>query len=331
MGKSSSDFERFLYANYPDDYRRATVENVPDDVLTAILSRHARHYQIWCEIPEWIKNVYRDKLPTEVLNGNETVKSFVQKEQTNKKENEDETRRLIDYGVTLLALGYASETVATLLENRQIREQLLKQAGTQPLTGALFEKWIQTRESDMQAIEKDWQENSPEKYIFHLVKEISKREKKLGKEGADVATLSAESSALEQQLQDFMGNMSDKESKRKMIDYLRQAPQQAALRHLQPKSMSLFTSLLEDKGLKLKPMAKNNDGQTVEVENEGIVGVLKGHYERFQKMRGLLVNKYSYQNISLGLIGARAVAEAKTDDDLDRMMTLRRNAKQKTA
>ena len=44
MGKISSDFERFLYANYPDDYMRATAEDVPDDVITAILSRHNFHY-----------------------------------------------------------------------------------------------------------------------------------------------------------------------------------------------------------------------------------------------------------------------------------------------
>lgn len=331
MGKSSSDFERFLYANYPDDYRRATVEDVPDDVLTAILSRHARHYQIWNEIPEWIKNIYHDKLPAEVLNGNETVQSFVQKEQTNKKEEEDETRRLIDYGVGLLALGYASETVAVLMENRQAREQLLKQAGGKPLTGELFEKWIQTRESDKQAIEKDWQENSPEKYIFHLVKEVNRREKKLGKSGVDEATLLAEKGALEQKLQDFMGQLTDKKSKQKMIDYLRQAPQQAALKHLQPEAMSLFTGLLEEQGLKLKPVAQKGKGQTIEVKREGMVDVLKGHYERFQKMKGVLANKYRCQNQAMEGIGARSVAEDKADEDLDRMITLRRNARQKSA
>ena len=80
MSVNSSDFERFLYANYPDDYRRATASNVPEDVLTAIVSRHSAHYDIWRRIPEWVKNRYQDRLPRELLNGNEQVKEFIKRE-----------------------------------------------------------------------------------------------------------------------------------------------------------------------------------------------------------------------------------------------------------
>ena len=77
MGKIAEDFERLLYANYPDDYRRATAEDVSDDVITAILSRHEFHYEVWKRIPEWIRAEYRDDIPQEVLNGNIRVEAFV--------------------------------------------------------------------------------------------------------------------------------------------------------------------------------------------------------------------------------------------------------------
>ena len=112
MADCSNDFKRFLYANYPDDYRRATAENAPDDVVTTILSRHENHYKIWRDIPDWIKSRYRDIIPTEVLNGNENVRGFVEEEEQKLNQEEKETRELMDYTVTLLALGYAAETAA---------------------------------------------------------------------------------------------------------------------------------------------------------------------------------------------------------------------------
>ncbi len=80
MAVSSGDFERFLYANYPDDYRRATAADVPEDVLTAIVSRHSAHYAVWKNIPEWVKNRYLYILPRVFLNGNALVNYFVLKE-----------------------------------------------------------------------------------------------------------------------------------------------------------------------------------------------------------------------------------------------------------
>ena len=62
MASVSSDFERFLKANFPDDYRKVTDPDVKDDVLNAILSRREEDYKVWCRIPEWIKNEYADNL-----------------------------------------------------------------------------------------------------------------------------------------------------------------------------------------------------------------------------------------------------------------------------
>ena len=132
MADCSNDFKRFLYANYPDDYRRATAENAPDDVVTTILSRHENHYKIWRDIPEWIKSRYRDIIPTEVLNGNENVRGFVEEEEQKLNQEEKETRELMDYTVTLLALGYAAETAAIMAANLEQRMLLLKEAGKRP-------------------------------------------------------------------------------------------------------------------------------------------------------------------------------------------------------
>lgn len=330
MGKSSSDFERFLYANYPDDYRRATVADVPDDVITAILSKHSRHYEIWTQIPEWIKSAYHDRLPAELLNGNVQVRTFIESEQNKQSQSEKENKELLDYGVTLLALGYTSETVSVILGNRAERNRILQEAGGAPLSGELLERWLATRESDKQAITKDWQENSPEKYVFHLIKEFSRTEKKVGQGQADEASLTAQRQELEQQLQGLFTTLTDKNSKQKIIDYLRQQPQQAALKHLQPEAMSVLTNVLHTNGIKLKPAAENN-GQTTEVKREGLVGTLKEHFSRWQKMKTLLTSKYRYQNKTLSLINPRQVADEKSDEDLDRMITLRRESKQKSA
>ena len=157
MADCSNDFKRFLYANYPDDYRRATAENAPDDVVTTILSRHENHYKIWRDIPEWIKSRYRDIIPTEVLNGNENVRGFVEEEEQKLNQEEKETRELMDYTVTLLALGYAAETAAIMAANREQRMLLLKEAGGRPLNAEQAAKWRELRESDRKAIEAEKQ------------------------------------------------------------------------------------------------------------------------------------------------------------------------------
>ena len=183
MANSMSDFERFLYANYPDDYRRATVDDVPDDVINAILSKHERHYQIWRRIPEWVKSEYRDVIPPEVLNGNESVRDFVADEQQKMAEDEKETKQLLNYSVSLLALGYAAETVAVMVENRRQRQELLAAAHGGPLSEEQMKLWQKTRESDDKAIQKDWKENHTEKFIVHLFKEIDREKRRMARNG----------------------------------------------------------------------------------------------------------------------------------------------------
>ena len=148
MADCSNDFKRFLYANYPDDYRRATAENAPDDVVTTILSRHENHYKIWRDIR------YRDIIPTEVLNGNENVRGFVEEEEQKLNQEEKETRELMDYTVTLLALGYAAETAAIMAANREQRMLLLKEAGGRPLNAEQAAKWRERPESYRGRLEK---------------------------------------------------------------------------------------------------------------------------------------------------------------------------------
>ena len=62
MASKSSDFNRFLEANYPDDWLRFSQPDVKDDVVFSIISRYEKKYEIWKRIPEWIKSFYADIL-----------------------------------------------------------------------------------------------------------------------------------------------------------------------------------------------------------------------------------------------------------------------------
>ena len=71
MTEISEDFKRYLEANYPEDLLKITGADVKEDVITTILSKHERTYQIWKMVPEWIKTLYYDRLPQEVFSGQE--------------------------------------------------------------------------------------------------------------------------------------------------------------------------------------------------------------------------------------------------------------------
>ena len=65
MASKSSDFNRFLEANYPDDWLRFSKPDVKDDVVFAIVSRYEKKYEIWKRIPEWIKKMDEQEIEDE--------------------------------------------------------------------------------------------------------------------------------------------------------------------------------------------------------------------------------------------------------------------------
>lgn len=312
MAVSSSDFERFLYANYPDDYRRATADNVPEDVLTAIVSRHSSHYSVWKNIPEWVKNRYHDILPRDVLNGNSQVKDFVLKEENNVKKEEKETAELLDFSITMLALGYSAETVRALAENKKLREQLANAAKKGKLTPEQFEQWLLSRVEDKEIITRDWQTNQPEKYLFHLIKDMNRSERR----GESIDPLK------EKELAQLLPLFANKENRNKLVDYLRQKPQQAALGHLSPEILGKFGGVLKECGINITP-AKEKGGK-MEISRESLAESLKKHFQWRLKMEEMLKAQYAQRNLTFANVSVREVLS----DGIKKLAPFHNRAKQ---
>lgn len=324
MANSMSDFERFLYANYPDDYRRATADDVPDDVINAILSKHEKHYQIWRRIPEWIKDEYRDIIPTEVLNGNETVRDFVEEEHQKLANEEKETQQLLNYSVSLLALGYAAETVAVMVENRRQREALLAAAHGGPLSDEQMKLWLQTRESDQKAIRKDWQENHTEKFIVHLFKEIDREKRRMARNGESVDG-ALKISRMENDAAQLLAQFSDMDKKKAMVEYLRGQPQQVALKRMNPEVRQRFVDMLRKNGIAVE------DKNFAQVNRENLAQSLKRNFDDCRKRENILCTKYQYQNKTFDKVSARQVLEQAQNLNVSALVAARRTGRQETS
>lgn len=255
MANVSEDFERFLYANYPDDYRRATAKDVPEDVLTAIISKHRAHYEIWQAVPEWIKNEYGDRLPKEVLNGNDNVQKFVKDEIEKDAKETEHCMDIVAASLSIAALGYAMETANVLAKNQAARQQLLAEAKDGKLSPQQMEKWLALREDDKAAILQDYKNYQPEKYLLHLAKELSREKKRAERAGSDADRAAAEMKAvsLERELKQYAKKLTSKDKLEKTVNYLRGKPQQAALRHLAPDVLTMFTEVMAGQNIKIEP------------------------------------------------------------------------------
>ena len=256
MARVSADFLRFLYANYPDDWRKVSVADVPEDVITAIKSKHARHYEIWKDIPEWIKSEYGDKLPKDVLNGNETTQHFVNEEIEKKEKKEQNTAETVSYAVDLLALGYAVETVKVMAENRSIRDQILREADGGPLTKEQWERFHETHKKDFEAIENDWNKYQPEKRMLHLAKILSREKIKLKRlhSKEDIAQCEARIKDLEKKLKITAKKFDSRAVRMNMVNYLKSDAAQASLRHMHPETRKIFANLMEEQGIRISPV-----------------------------------------------------------------------------
>ncbi len=324
MANSMSDFERFLYANYPDDYRRATADDVPDDVINAILSKHEKHYQIWRRIPEWIKSEYRDVIPPEVLNGNETVRDFVEDEQQKLANDEKETQQLLNYSVSLLALGYAAETVAVMVENRRQRQELLAAAHGGPLSDEQMKLWLQTRENDQKAIQKDWRDNHTEKFIVHLFKEIDREKRRMARNGENVdSTLKI--SRMENEAAQLLARFSDMDKKKAMVKYLREQPQQAALKRMTPDVRQRFVDLMRKSGIAVE------DKNFEQVNRENLAQSLRRNFDDCRKRESILCSKYQYQNDTFDRASARQVLEQAQNLNINTLVAARRAGRQENS
>lgn len=303
MAGVSKDFLRFLEANFYGDWLKVSPPDVAEDVVTAIKMKYAREYQIWMEIPEWVKSRFRDKLPKDVLNGNETVQHFVDEETKKAEAEKKEASEIVDYSVSLLALGYAVDTVTSMAENRALREDLLRQNGGKPISlkwhPELFIKWLESREKDIAAISKDWKTRQPEKHMLHLAKALSREKRRLRRlrSPEDIAASEAKIKKLEDKLKAASKVFNSRAVKMNMVDYLRGRPQQAALRHMVPEVRKVFSDLLEKQGIRISPV-KSMESMNHTLESR----------ESFTKDLQEALNKIEQQSKSASGVGLLAKA-----------------------
>ena len=256
MAEVSQDFLRFLEANFYSDWLKLSAPDVPEDVVTAIKMKYAREYQIWREIPEDIKSRFRDKVPSDVLNGHESVQHFVNTEHQKAEKEEKNTAELLSFSVNMLALGYAVDTVKVMAENRAARENLLHAAKGGKLPPEQLIEWLETRKKDIEAITADWKKYQPEKHVLHLAKMLAreKRRQKRLLSDEDRALSDQRIKSLEKKLKEAVKRLDDRSAKMNMVHYLRGTSQQAALRHLTPDILKTFSDLLEAQGIRISPV-----------------------------------------------------------------------------
>ena len=284
MAKISSDFERFLKANFPDEFLRITADGVKDDVVETILRRREDDYKIWCNIPEWIKNEYRDNLPDEVLNGNVSVRQFVQNEEDELKRKEKETKELMDYSVSLIAAGYMASSVNQLVKNREERLALMREAKANPKDKTILEKIIELREKDSKIIVKDWKENQSEKYFMHLARELSRAKKREKRATSPSMKAAAEMkmSSLEREFKGMADMLEDENFRSKLVEHLRSRQEQAALYRMDKDVFNMLQGMLKDKGIKIEQNEEKTQ-QRAGLDKASLVYELKQQYEQRTK------------------------------------------------
>ena len=281
MFKITDDFIRFLKANYPDDFRKVTSEGVKEDVINSIVSRREGDYEIWCKIPEWVKNRYGDDLPDEVFNGNKSVKEFVHEERMAKEKEEEDNKELINYGVSLLAVGYAVESVNELVRNKEERNRILRNAKGRGLDKEEREKYLETRERDRLAIVKDWKENQQEKYFMYLVKALAKTKK-----GANEATSAGvkagyemKEASLRREFKDICLKLKDEDFKQRLETHIRTGCVFECVRKIDKDVFEEVRTVLMENGIdvdKIREQRLNEDFY----DKDNLVSELKRQYER---------------------------------------------------
>jgi hypothetical protein len=280
MAKVSGDFERFLKANFPDDFLKVTRTDVPEDVIETIVRRREDDYKIWCNVPEWIKNEYNDNLPDEVFNGNVSVQQFVVKEEDELKQKEKQAQELMDYSVSLLAAGYAAESVSLLVKNREERENIMRNAKTHPLDKKLLARIIELREQDSKIILKDWKENQSEKYFLHLARELSRAKKRERRASSPAMKAASEMkiSSIEREFREMSERLNDDNFRQKLVSHLRSRPEQAFLGRMDGEVFGMLQDVLGKHGIKIEQHEVNSK-QKGGLDKNSLMYELKKQYE----------------------------------------------------
>ena len=175
-------FYYYLKSKYPDDYLKFTDDKVTDDVKNSIISRHAREFDIWKEVPYDVLLHWNGNPPEEIMvaasQGNYRK---LQLDPYYIKESEDtystsyesfapEPEQIMATVAfaTAIECGYSQQASLALAQESMFRELLADKARNNTMTDEEKEIWRKSREKTRDIIRKDWAENSPEKLLVHI-------------------------------------------------------------------------------------------------------------------------------------------------------------------
>ena len=175
-------FHYYLKSKYPDDYLKFTDDKIPDDVKNSIISKHAREFDIWKEVPYDVLLRWNGNPPEEIMVA--AAQGNYRKMQLNAfniREEEDtyasnyesfapEAEKIAATAAFAMAIetGYSQEAAMSLARESMFRDLLRDKALNNTLTADEREIWRKSREKTRDIIRKDWAENSPEKLLIHI-------------------------------------------------------------------------------------------------------------------------------------------------------------------
>ncbi len=299
MADISSEFILFLEKNYPDDFRRATVSDVKDEVINSIISRRSANFKVWQKVPQWIKNGCGDRIPKEVLNGSKSIKVFVAEIKTEHRQRTQKVQKTVSTGLEFLALGYTVNTAAKLAKNKDIRARMFEYENNGGvMTPEMRLRRMELFEEDRRLLMQEGRENQPEKYILLLAERLRRNQKRL--ERIDDPRRKAEAemkkAALEREILEMKDRIIAGGRQGLLVEYLQTEFAQKRMNRLTGDVLARFTEVLADMGVKIERV---NDERTL--DREHMVETFKKDYSRVNKFIVAMKSRYDGYNTGLGV------------------------------
>ena len=190
MADTGNEFLRFLKANHPDDYSKLSSDSVSDSLVNAVFTKHQSHFENWQKVPEWIRNKYADRVPSDILQAASTDPNLTDAEIRNLEAGryggsysvkpDDLNFKPEDFGAIMANAhiiadkGYSAEAASSLAYAKQIRQKLKTDPSLKLPQDQRKQLWRETRENDRKTIKKDWCENQSEKMAVHILKQLNR-------------------------------------------------------------------------------------------------------------------------------------------------------------
>ncbi len=238
MAGYSSDFGRFIEANYPDDFSKISVSDVKEDVVNTIVMRYESKYDIWKRIPEWIKSYYGDRLPAEVFTWHEPYDKF---------QLDFERRMMGDFGNDCYKLdafiyrsvlqderacrkcsealnkGYSTKASFELGYAKKESDDLFKAEGGKVVSKEGRKKLRKIRQKVAKIIKDDWRENQPNRYALRMAREydIYTRKSKKAKNPIDKIKYKIKAAKSSYYFNQYLKKIDDAETSTKLDELMK--------------------------------------------------------------------------------------------------------------